>query len=350
MMKKHDLTKSRVIKIARLKEQNRILKLEHKDLENIIKDQDNALANILTLKEGTLQSHVQEIDLSKVLPSNINRSGIMISTLSDVHGDEIVDPKKVMGLNRYNPDIAKDRLQRYFFLLVKEAARLNKEVKIDSLHLGLLGDFISGNIHPELVQTNAMPPIHAMLFIQELLVKGIKYLSECGQFKHINVLCVTGNHPRITSKTYYKTRTGNSLEYFSYKVMEDLFSNVLTGYNNVEFEVAEGAFIRVQTPYNLSYTMSHGDHFNYLGGIGGIMIPATRWHLQFSKTVPADKRYIGNWHTWIPAPDLTFNGSVIGYNEFPMGKGLPFQQAIQHVELLDSMFGFTKKIPLILQD
>lgn len=313
--------------------------------ESIILRQDQEISNILQLRQG-LTKLTTEVDLSHTLPT-LERSGILIALLSDIHAEEIVDPRKVMQLNKFNPEICKKRVQTFFYLLWKELGRLRKEVKIDELHLLLGGDNISNSIHYELAETNAMPPMHALLFVQELLVSGIRFLAEKANLKTLRVLCVTGNHPRTTSRITFKTRTGNSLEYMMYKEIEHFFQGASTGYDNVVFEVAEGAFIKVNV-FGKTYTLCHGDQFTYVGGIGGIMIPAMRWHLQFSKAIPADKRFIGNWHQWIPQNDITINGSVIGYNEFPMGKGLPFQPPIQHVELLDSVYGFTKKIPLIL--
>jgi len=210
------------------------------------------------------------------------------------------------------------------------------------------GDNISSNIHPELMETNALTPIPAMFFVETQILLGIRLLAEYGEFEEIQVLCVTGNHPRLTKRTTFKTRTGNSLEYYAYKNLERMFTQVLTGYNNVKFSVAEGAFVLVKNIFGKSYTLSHGDHFRYQGGVGGIMVPAIRWHLQFSKAIPADKRYICNWHQWVPDQYITINGSVIGYNEFAMGIGAPFQPPIQHLEILDATDGFVDKIPLIL--
>ncbi|MGV8171733.1 MAG: hypothetical protein ACP5OA_03515, partial [Candidatus Woesearchaeota archaeon] len=329
------ITQARLIKISKLKANLLVLKHENREQEHVINQLDTQLSNILQLKGGLLKKSTTVIDLSHVPLSGIHREGIALSMISDSHVDEVINPDRVLGLNKHNPDIAKKRMSDYFFLLLKEINRWRKELVVDELHLMILGDLTSGNIHYALVETNAVPPINAMLYAQTLLVQGIKYLVENGNFKKIRVFCVTGNHPRITAKLMDKTRTGNSLEYYAYRVIEDLFKNVLTGYENVEFVIAEGALLHVKTQYGKSYLLSHGDQIKYQGGVGGVMIPAMRWWLQINKTIPSDKTFMGHHHHWIPQSDITINGSMVGYNEYAMGKGFQYQPPIQHLELLD---------------
>jgi hypothetical protein len=342
------LDTSRLLKLNRLKSRNTLLEKSNKEQERIITLLDSQLAEVISLKDGLRKLSTTVIDLSQVPPSGLQREGLSLAMISDIHCDEVVSLSRTLGLNRYNPDIAKKRIANFFYLTLKEINRWRKELIVDELHLLINGDLTSGNIHYALIETNSMPPINAMLFAQEQLVQGIKYLSEKGNFKKLKVICLTGNHPRITPKLTDKTRTGNSLEYYAYKVMEDLFTNILVGYDNVEFIVAEGSLVQVKTQYGKTYLVTHGDQIRYLGGVGGVMIPTMRWWLNVTKTFPADKAFIGHHHHWIPQNDITINGSVIGYNEYAMHKGFQFQPPIQHLELLDSKYGFTKKVPLIL--
>ena len=88
-----------------------------------------------------------------------------IALASDWHVEECFSSESTMGINEYNPDIAKERAEKYFVNLV---SCINKD-KIDDLVLVLMGDFSSNYIHPELERTNAMSPIEAQMFAQSLI-------------------------------------------------------------------------------------------------------------------------------------------------------------------------------------
>ena len=78
-------------------------------------------------------------------------------TRSDWHVGEVVDKRKVRGLNSYSPEIARKRASSAG--VHDEAWRYPFELQRDSMVLFLGGDFISGYLHEELAQTNAMAPV-----------------------------------------------------------------------------------------------------------------------------------------------------------------------------------------------
>ena len=96
-----------------------------------------------------------------------------IALFSDAHIEETVHKESVLGLNEYNTNVAKYRIERYFVGL----SECLKKDNVNSLVFACLGDIISGFIHDSLQQENGMTPPEAVLFGQSLIISGLKYLT-----------------------------------------------------------------------------------------------------------------------------------------------------------------------------
>ncbi len=270
---------------------------------------------------------------------------IPIALLSDGHIEERVDKESVNGFNEYNPDIAEIRINNFFTNTLELINIERNNSNIDTIVLGLLGDMISGYIHEELMENNYLSPVEAILLAQRLLSNGIKYLSENGDFKKIIVVCKVGNHSRLSRKKKFATGYKNSLEYIMYhNIIKDIAN---TSYNNVEFIFEENEFTYI-TVFDKVISFSHGDHFNYRGGIGGLEIPFKTWIFKQNANIKADLRCIGHWHTHAVTDGGIINSSVIGFNAFALGLGFKYQPPTQHMQLLDKKRGFTTNYKIFL--
>ena len=219
---------------------------------------------------------------------------------------------------------------------------------IDTLVLALLGDFITGYIHEELEEINTLTPPEATLLMQELLISGIKLLSENGKFKKIIIPCTPGNHGRTTKRKRYSTGYKNSYEWLMYNNIERLFKEN-GGYNNIEFIIPESEFIYLNL-FGYINKFSHGDHFNYQGGIGGLEVPLKKWILRENAVIKTDMSWIGHWHQYIILNRVRVNSSVIGYNSYARAFGFEPESPKMQFQLLDSKRGFTLNHPIILTD
>ena len=273
-----------------------------------------------------------------------------VALFSDSHIEERVDPLVVNGLNEYNPKIAADRVHLYFRRMMWLIESWRKGgITIDKLVLGILGDTISGYIHEELLEGNFMSPTEAVTFMQDLLVAGIQYLADVGKFKEIIVVCKFGNHSRTSKKKKFSTGWKNSYEFLMYTQIQKLFRDHKLGYEHINFVIEKGEFTQVQV-YHKLLNFSHGDHFGYQGGIGGVLIPFNRWIHKMDSVVKADKYYIAHWHSLQNLNRGVMNGSVIGYSPFAMGHAFNPEPPMQHLELIDSKRGFIYTAPIILED
>lgn len=327
----------------------------------------------ITILKNKVDEYRQREDFSKAISmdSIINLKNFKITTnprlkeqvipitiLSDGHFEEPVPKSVVNGLNEYNLDIAKYRVETYFKRLLYMIRQCRQAgYKMDTLVFGLLGDFISGYIHEELEESNVLTPVQAALFAQDLLIKGIKTLSEDAEMKKIIIPCITGNHGRTTRRIRFISGYKNSYEYLMYHEIAKMF-DLIPGYDNLEFQIADGDFIYLDL-FGYLNLMSHGHQFRYQGGIGGIEVPLKKYILRENSVASAnpafndrgiDMVWMGHWHQYISMDKARINGSVIGYNSFARVHGFNPEPPKMQFQLLDKKRGYTLNNPIILTD
>ena len=351
-------------------------------LSSIIRNKDEILSayrvhdnlNLSKFKRETLsakseirQLHANIIELENIVhfAESINEEPILpvlrkdesykgseataISCLSDVHFEEKVDPAVVYEVNEYNPDIAAKRLEVYFTSLLSMIRKERQNVPIKKLVLGLLGDMITGYIHEELMEDNWLSPTEATMGVRSCLMAGIKMLAEEGDLEEIVIPCCKGNHGRTSVRKKYSTGYKNSYEWMLYHDMKKIFED-WGGFNNLTWHIPKSELTYVDV-YDKKLRFGHGDHFRFIGGVGGVAVPLMKWLYRsnsFTK-VRADMTFIGHWHQQLkPASNCFINGAVIGYNSYAAGLGFIPEPPMQIFSLLDSERGFTINTPILL--
>jgi hypothetical protein len=307
------------------------------------------------------EKFIEAIDITKLedlspLTVCVNRSKkeevIPISTLSDAHVEEEVVRTVVNGLNEYNLKVAEQRVLNYFKRLIYMLKQVKKAgYKYNTIVIGLLGDFITGFIHEELEETNLLTPPQAAIFAQELLAKGIKLVVNSDPtITSIKIPCIPGNHGRTTRRKRYNTGFKNSYEYMMYHNLQQIFKNS-PGYEHVEFFIAESEFLYMDL-FGYINMFSHGDHFRYQGGIGGIEVPLKKFILRENNVIESgiDMAWMGHWHQYIVLNKVRINGSVIGYNAYARSFGFEPELPKMQFQLLDKKRGYTLNNPIYLND
>ncbi len=295
-------------------------------------------------------THGLQESIKVLADPNMKSESTAISLCGDLHAEETVKKEVMNNLNEYNLEIFIKRFTRYFSRLLY-VIRMQRKAghNINNLVLAFLGDLITGYIHEELMESNSLSPTEAANILLDLMVSGIKLLSEEGDFKKIIIVGIRGNHGRTTKRKRFSTGYKNSYEWLMYKRLEKTFTEHLDGYENVEFVIPESEFAYIDI-YDKKWGFSHGDHFNYLGGIGGVMVPLMRWLSKINDVVDADMRGIGHWHQYISLPRCLVNGSMIGYGPYALGKGFAPEEPKMQLQLQDRKLGSTVNIPILLND
>ena len=293
------------IKSEKLRLEVRVVKRKYKEALKEIRAKDTILNAI-----GCDDITPREL---RIKQEGIKDEATAFIDLSDWHVDEIVRANSVNGVNKFNPKVAVSRVNRLFSNALKLVQINQVENRISEVVVVLGGDFFSGNIHEELLENTSMLPIEAVMFAQDHLVSGIKFLNDNLMGINFHIVCVVGNHSRITRRVHHSTEYGNSLEYHMYHNIAKFFA----GNENISFTISQSyhQYIKV---YGKTIRIHHGHNIRYAGGVGGIYIPVNKAINQWNKVRRADLDIIHHFHQVRDGGNFVTNGSLIGYNSFAL--------------------------------
>lgn len=294
-----------------------------------------------------LKAHRKPIKI-EASKSTGKSEGIAIALASDWHVGQTIIAAKVNYLNEFNPDVARQRAARFFRHTLKLVDLQRRDMPVDSLILWLGGDFLSGWIHAELQQTNAMTPLEEALFAQDLISGGLRYLLDHGHFKRIIIPCSIGNHGRTTHYNQHANANETNTEWLLYRSLANQFSDEKT----IQFEISAAYYCYLEV-FGRVLRFSHGHNVRYQGGVGGVSIPLNKAVARANQQRRADMDSIGHFHQRIPYAEATrwqINGSLVGFDPFALAIGASPEPPVQNFALLDSRRGVTIQAPIILAE
>jgi hypothetical protein len=255
---------------------------------------------------------------------------------SDWHVEESVDPAAVAGRNAYDLEVADRRVRRFFRGIVwnVEHHRASGRLAIRDLVLWLGGDLMTGYIHEELLEGNALSPTETILWLIPRLRDGIASLLEILQLERLIVPCSYGNHGRTTAKRRVATGAANSFEWLMYHHLADAFR----GDPRVHFEIASSAHQYVEV-FGRTLHFHHGDELKYQGGVGGVGIPLLKRVPQWDRLRRAEVHNIGHFHQLLDYGCAVVNGSLIGYGPYSQSIGASPEPPQQLMYMVDRTRG-----------
>jgi hypothetical protein len=316
------------------------LKLELSDLNKKYRsslDRNTQLeSEISALNEITKPLHTYKIE-----PSRSDQSeGTPVLVISDWHIDEVVTPESVSELNEFNPEIADKRITHCWQNGLSLIKMVSRDIQVDNIIVALLGDFISGNIHEELLENNSMSPIDACIFAEERIIGGIDMLLNHTK-ANLTIVCRPGNHSRITKRIRYATEDGNALETYLYSHIANLYSME----ERVKVVSPPGYHTYIDV-YDKVLRFHHGHRIRYLGGVGGITIPVNKRISEWDKGRRADLDVFGHFHQMFDGGKFICNGSLIGTTPYSLGFGYEIPK--QTFFVIDKKRGKTIVAPILL--
>lgn len=192
-----------------------------------------------TLRDVKLPTlHFERVD------SNKNENTMLIS-LSDLHIGACIDNY----WNKYDVDIAKERLEQYLGKITK----VNSKEKCKRAVVYANGDIVSGIIHPTLVIASKHNLIEQVMLASEMVTQFLVALS--GEFEEVGFCSVPGNHSRLSTKldSPLTERADDLIEFYLKARLKD--------YKNINFGVAEkiDSTICLLSLYGKNYAIVHGD-------------------------------------------------------------------------------------------
>lgn len=268
---------------------------------------------------------------------------IPVIVASDWHSEEIVTAAQTAGLNEYNLDIADARITTFWQSALRLVRLLNQDVHIHTVMVALLGDFITNDIHEELVENVALRPTQAIIWVQDRIIAGLNLLLNNSSY-NFTIVCRVGNHSRTTHKTFFSQENGHSLEHLLYIHLAAYYRHE----PRLQFVIQDGYHL-YSTVYGRKLRFHHGHAINYQGGVGGIFIPAFKAIAQWDKGQQANLDVFGHFHQTKDGGKFLCNGSLIGYNAYAMRIKADYEQPQQTLFLVDKRRGVTCKWPILTE-
>jgi hypothetical protein len=335
-----------------IRQKNTKLILHEKELRRLKHDADD-LADV--------SKRIWEIkDLAPEPPAWLHKPrepklpGVPMTNWSDWHYGEVVVGAQVGGVNDFNFAIGRKRVKRLVDVTLDLTLHHMVRPNYPGIVINLGGDFISGNIHQELAETNEAPLMVTLLKVQEDLIAALEAMAD--KFGHVFAPCVVGNHGRTTFKPRAKNRVFESYEWHLYQSVRAYFKND----PRFHFFIPDEA----DAPYSVlghRFLLTHGDALGVKGGDGiiGALGPIARGALKVGRSEAQigrdfDTLVIGHWHIYIPRGDavpVLCNGSLKGYDEYArLYLRAPYARPSQALWFMHQKHGFTAQWPVYLDD
>lgn len=237
--------------------------------------------------------------------------------LSDWHLSEKVNGSEANGINSYSTMVCANRVSKLGDKNIRIINLHKKLYEIEELWIVLLGDMISGSIHPELTLTNELTDSTATVLaarLLQMLILDFKQLRI-----PIRIDCVVGNHSRMLAKMPTKAQAALSYDWMVYEMLADYFSND----SLVKVNVHTGQIAQVQR-YRWKYILEHGMEVSsnkeedFEDRIRALFDDPTYREATGLKGSAFDQIVIGNMHKPKILERTIVNGSLVGQNELGM--------------------------------
>ena len=290
------------------------IKAENRDLHRAV----DVLEEHLSVREA-LAKAIAKPPVVRLKKSKRGEPVIPIAVNSDEHYDEEFTLEQTGGINEQNPEISEQKVVNYIQRLLKLIEREQLSSPVPCLVMPLLGDMISGELHPKSERESSMTPLEGTRFAYRLKRRIIDSLLATDLPKII-LPCVDGNHDRTTEK-----RTPGLNQRYSHA--HDCYLRLASHYfeageKRVEFYIPQQDFATMEICPGFTICITHGDSVKGGSGIGGLAPSLLRAVSRWRQAYPADLYLLGHHHQYWDLNTVCVNGCAVGYNPFAASLGL----------------------------
>ena len=313
---------------AQIREKERILKDYQKTHGQLEMFFNSVLASVSALKPSPIKYTPKDSVSSTVIEA--------VAQITDMHMGSVQEPDEIENFNEFNPEICEARSMDFVHRFNRYTDRMRNNYAIHNCSVLVTGDLISGDIHQELLVTNAFPITVQVVRAAQLLAKQIHALSQNFQVVTVHFIG-SDNHGRLTRKPQAKQEGLNNMNY----LVGVLAQAYLEKCTNVNFNIYP-QYEKVVKVLNRNYLISHGHNLKAWLGIPyyaadrklGKEFTARMQLIMDHKLKAAEigfhKMIVGHFHVPINAPQYQFCGSVQGTDAYDHKAGR-FAQPSQSV-------------------
>jgi predicted phosphodiesterase len=307
--------------VRALKAESKLLEEEKVKLENLL-DQQRVITSVIQTACESLRPF--PIQYRPASSKKTQSSAVLV--LSDWHIGEKIKPDEVEGVNAFNLSIAQRRVQNLGERFLHNIDTMRGGFQIDDCHVFALGDFISGNIHHELVMHNEFPPPVQAVKAGNLLANLLMGLAP--HFRTVVVECnEADNHGRLFPKPMAKGKTQNNYNVVVYAVAQALCA----AQKNIVFNIHSG-MKQVVEVQGTRFLLQHGDTIRAWMGIPHYGIEREKNREKIKREVLKkiqrlkydirfDVMVIGHFHMFGWEEEIIRNGSLSGTAEYDHASG-----------------------------
>lgn len=306
-----EATADELKEMVRLRDENSRLR---KTLEASMRDQIDMEA-IRQILGGMASADVEKPTWMIKEPKTGKTPHVPVTIWSDWHCGEVVSPTETNGINSFNIEVFETRVKR----LVEKTIYLARNYgpgNYPGIVVGLLGDFVSGALHPELMKSDEEEVIPSALRVRDTLVWALEALLD--EFKYVYCPCTAGNHGRNTMKPQFKRQVFENFDWLIYQLLSRHFRTT----KNIVFDIPESNEVHFAV-FGQRYLAMHGDQLGVKGGDGiiGSAGPILRGSMKVGKQASAmgrdfDYLIMGHWHQPLWLPGVIVAGTLKGWDEY----------------------------------
>lgn len=275
------------------------------------------------------------------VPAGKDSPGVPVLMLSDWHIGEVVDPAQVHGANEFNAQVAERRVKSVVDRVLHLAFHHVKTPEYPGIVVVLGGDFVSGWLHEELFRSDWCAPPQAANWCASRLHAALVRLAEA--FGKAHVVCVPGNHGRLTKRPMAKGGATSCFDHAIYEALADRLRDdaritwQIPASGDALFQVAGVRFLAL-----------HGHELGVKGGDGiiGALGPIMRGAIKTGRAERSlgrdfDVLLLGHFHQaiWQPHSGIVVNGTLKGFDEYSRAQRYSFQPPTQTLFFVHPRFG-----------
>lgn len=302
--------------VIRLRDENARLKREIEGQHRAALDEDETRRILGLMGDATCQAPKWLLRVP-ARRSDKNTSEVPVLMLADWHRGEVVSKEETNGVNEYNSRIMEERVRR----VIERAIRLAHEHgpgNYPGIVTTLLGDFVSGGLHPELAKSDDELPMVSALKCRDLLVWALTTLADV--FGQVYAPAVCGNHGRLTPKPEFKNYSYKNADWLIYQMLIRHFEAVRDDRVRIDVRPSNEVVFRV---FGKRFLAMHGDMLGVKGGDGiiGSLGPILRGEIKTrgsaaSSGIDYDHLLIGHWHQPLWLPRVFVSNTIKGFDEY----------------------------------
>lgn len=299
---------------AAVKQRTRYLTSENKRLSGELKE----LAKLVRFYDLARHERIRVPAWRRSTGRAGQHVGTVMAQMADWHLDEVVNPAEVLGLGKYNREIARRRAGLWAEKVVTLPREYMRGLDIKGLVIPATGDLFTGYIHDELEQTNEDVVLGSFLHWMEPIIGMLEMLGT--EYPGVELDAVVGNHGRLTKPHYkHKGRVKDNLEWLFWSLVRDRLADRGKA-PNVVVNVSSSSNMHLSV-YGRNYVLDHGYEFKGGSGISGAYSPLSLGkHRKNLREVvagrPMHTMIVGHMHQLINIQGVIMGGSLKGYDEY----------------------------------